>query len=231
MGRVRRVAVAFPPLAPMVQPEPQQPSIDVAGYESIVLELSALISNYPPSFIYVHDPQAYRSTRDILRNVLEDLSTTDERHGELPTFKICLGCADVAKCFTPRLFFESIIHELVGYSPDWEEGCSNWEGGSSTELRWNENTDAFIQGLRAANAHLEKTFGPNAASGKGKGKGERRQYEGVRLVLMVEKAERLKETMPELLVPLARLQELVRIMLFSNYITSDSDPRHVSTLP
>lgn len=41
--------------------------------------------------------------------------------------------------------------------------------------------------------------------------------EDVRLVILVEQAERLKETLPDLVVPLTRLAELVRA-IFRFYI-------------
>ena len=58
-------------------------------------------------------------------------------------------------------------------------------------MRWNDTFDGFVLGLRAGHAYL----------GKGKEK------EGdVRLVVVLERAERL---IPELMVPLTRLAELV----------------------
>lgn len=53
---------------------------------------------------------------------------------------------------------------------------------------------------------------------KGKGKGKARvdagSDEDTRLVILIERAERLKESMPDMLVPLARLRELVSVFLY-----------------
>ena len=62
-------------------------------------------------------------------------------------------------------------------------------------MRWNDTFDGFVHGLRAVHAYL----------GKGKVK------EGdVRLVLLVERVERL---ILELMVPLVRLAELMSLSL------------------
>ena len=69
----------------------------------------------------------------------------------------------------------------------------NW--GADDEVRSNDTFDGFMHGLRAVHAYL----------GKGKEK------EGdVRLVIVVERAERL---IPELMAPLTRLAELVSLLL------------------
>jgi hypothetical protein len=71
----------------------------------------------------------------------------------------------------------------------------NW--GADGGVRWNDTFDRFMHGLRAVHTYL----------GKGKEK------EGdVRLVVVVERAER---PIPELMVPLTRLAELVRLSLSS----------------
>ena len=65
----------------------------------------------------------------------------------------------------------------------------NW--GADDGVRWNDIFDGFMHGLRAVHAYL----------------GKRKEKEGdVRLVIVVERAERL---IPELMVPLTRLTELV----------------------
>lgn len=111
-----------------------------------------------------------------------------------------------------------------------------------TGTRYNDGVDGFVEGLRALGREIERFMGEevdnaNAQSGaggkttrgkgkgktvngkgKGKGKGKeddktRRTARGVRMFLVIERAERLKESMPEMIVPLTRLAELVSILL------------------
>ena len=82
-----------------------------------------------------------------------------------------------------------MINSLASWTPQWGDGAVNW--GPDNGVRWNDTFDGFVHGLRAVHAYL----------GKGK------ENEGdVRLVIVVERAERL---IPELMVPLTRLAELV----------------------
>ena len=99
----------------------------------------------------------------------------------------------------------------MDFEPTWEDGCGNWE--SVVETRWNENMDTFLHGLRAAHADL--CLKNDLGKGKGKGKERAGGYEHVRLVIVVERAERLKDSLPELLVPLTRLAELVSLDSFN----------------
>jgi len=110
-----------------------------------------------------------------------------------------------------------VLNALSGWTPKWEDGCENWGAGE----RYNENVDAFVHGLRAVSAEL-------SASGKGKGKGKEQEGMGeeVRLVIMVERAERLKDNLPDLVVPLTRLAELVSC--FHRVLLSLSSSMHAS---
>ncbi|KAF5324478.1 hypothetical protein D9611_004546 [Ephemerocybe angulata] len=198
------------------------------GYEDVVVELSTLISYGPPPFIYVHDAQTSKVTANVLGNTLSSLPSEPGPSSRSPTTRICVGHVDAIRSYSPRLLFESLIHSLVGHEPGWDDGCPNWSGDREGDFRWNENVDAFLQGLRAAHAHLcaqdtSSKFMDGNKNAKGKTKGD--LFDGVRLVLVVERAERLKDTMPELLVPLARLQELARLdlcVIFASEVGWDS---------
>lgn len=109
------------------------------------------------------------------------------------------------------------------------------------EKRYNDGVDGFVEGLRALGREIERVVGEvmensntntrsgaNGKSGrgkarattvnrKGKGKGKeadrtRQVRRGVRMFLVIERAERLKESMPEMIVPLTRLAELVSVL-------------------
>ncbi|KAF9549933.1 hypothetical protein CPC08DRAFT_674975 [Agrocybe pediades] len=175
------------------------------GYENFSDELRTLVSMQPPSFIYVQDTEALPTTLSVIDALLRDLSFDPPSYCHT---KVCYASIDSISCFTAKLLYESIINTLVGWEPKWDDGCENWmpENG----LRWNDNMDTFLHGLRAAHAHLCRK---NVASVKGKGKAKKTVYDDVRLVIVVERVERLKENLPDLLVPLTRLAELARLDL------------------
>ncbi|KAF8801485.1 hypothetical protein BYT27DRAFT_7114957 [Phlegmacium glaucopus] len=139
---------------------------------------------------------------------------------------------DAISTFTSRLLFEAVINSLAGWEVKWEDGCSNWhsnadeDGGRKREgeagggeSRWNENVDTFIHGLRAVHGYLCRRYRismSSKAQGKGKEKANQNDttnstYENVRVVIVIEHAERLKETIPELVVPLTRLAEMAQL--------------------
>ena len=84
----------------------------------------------------------------------------------------------------------------------------NW--GADNGVRWNDTFDGFVHGLRAVHAYL----------GKGKEKDA-----DLRLVVVVERAERL---IPEFMVPLTRLAELVAIVTgaVNLHLAGPSPPLH-----
>ncbi|KAH9476054.1 Origin recognition complex subunit 5 [Psilocybe cubensis] len=181
------------------------------GYESFQYEISTLLSTYPPPFIYVQDTEALGTSLGAVDALLRDLR--NQPASECPS-KIYYARVDSIACFTARLFYESVINSLVEWEPDWEDGCENWSA-TDGDVRWNENLDSFLHGLRSAHQHLCKKNGISGGTSSGKNKGKGKQinsgHDNVRLVIVVERVERLKETLPELLVPLTRLAELVRL--------------------
>lgn len=177
-------------------------------------ELSTLITTYPPPFIYVHDPQSFKSTCNIINSIFREETTPPSSPSSLFSssssatnpFIIHHARIDATSTFTNRLLFEAVINSLAGWEVNWEDGCSNWH--EEVESRWNENLDSFIHGLRAVHAYLCRQQGISNPTQE-KGKRANATYENVRLVIVIERAERLKETVPELVVPLTRLAEMV----------------------
>lgn len=170
------------------------------GYESLVDELSTLVSISPPPFIYINDPTSPRLTSAILSTLFKSFPSTSLDPGP-SSRRVHYAQVNAIACFTPRLFFDNVVNALTEWTPDWELGCANW--GHETE-RWNEHFDSFLHGLRAARKYLQ-----DRSKGKGKEKARGQDYDDVRFVIVVERAERLKENLPELIVPLTRLAELV----------------------
>ena len=153
------------------------------GYEDFTTHFSTLISTMPPPFMYINDADAIQTTIAVIDSVLDHISSAPG-----PS-KISYARADAIACFSARLLYESMINSLASWTPQWEDGAVNW--GADNGVRWNDTFDGFMHGLRAVHAYL----------GEGKEK-----EGGVRLVIVVERAERL---IPELMVPLTRLAELV----------------------
>ncbi|KAG5342190.1 hypothetical protein C0989_004928 [Termitomyces sp. Mn162] len=174
------------------------------GYEELCDELSTLIANFPPPFIYIYDTACPRITGSTIATLLDRIVSTDPG----PSKRIHFAKVNAIACLTARLLYDSILNVLAKWSPDWNDGCPNWSLEGDTQ-RFNENFDGFIHGLRAVSSHLR-----DKSKVKGKGK-ERMKSEAdeVRLVIVIECAERLKETLPELLVPLTRLTELTQLDL------------------
>ena len=193
----------------------------MAGYES---ELSTLLSTYPPPFIYIQDSESFRSTCQVVNSIISAIeqvpppsspSSLFSSSSTIPSFIIHSSRIDAVTTFTNRLLFESVINSLAGWDANWEDGCSNWhpnvdqkEGEQEIDPRWNENVDTFIHALRAVHGYLCRQHG--ITRGKGKEKSyQNDNSENVRLVIVIERAERLKESNPELVVPLTRLAEMV----------------------
>ncbi|KAG6901780.1 hypothetical protein C0995_008026 [Termitomyces sp. Mi166 len=174
------------------------------GYEELCDELSTLIANFPPPFIYINDTVCPRIAGSIVATLLDKIERTDPG----PSKRVHFAKVNAVACFTARVLYDSILNALTKWDPDWNDGCANWSLEGDTQ-RYNENFDGFIHGLRAVSSYLREKV-------KGKGKGKERmksEVDDVRFVIVVERAERLKETLSELLVPLTRLAELTQLDL------------------
>ena len=175
-------------------------------YETIAAQLTTLLDINALPFVYLYDSDSPRLASGWIRNMLQEMSDK--------TPHLRYAFANAVACFTPRLFFDTVINALARHTPSWVDGCENWAGPSGEGMRWNESLDTFFHGLRAVAADVEKDeLGPSAINaGKGKARARAngdREGAKCRLVLVVERPERLKDNMPELLVPLTRLAELV----------------------
>lgn len=182
------------------------------GYENLIFQVTTLVTTYPPPFLYINDPTTPRIASSVLKALLLGCS-------ELPLSaspQIRFAHVNAVACFTARLFYDTVLNAMARWSIKWEEGCENWSGEGGGE-RWNESIDGFLHGLRAIYAEMSKGKASQNVGGNGKGKQKETIVDGnihwggdSRMVLVVEKAERLKETLPDLMVPLTRLAELVR---------------------
>ncbi|KIP09359.1 hypothetical protein PHLGIDRAFT_504934 [Phlebiopsis gigantea 11061_1 CR5-6] len=161
------------------------------GYANLGYELSELVASYPPPFVYVHDPH---TTRIATTTVVSTLSTLRENGAN-----IAFAHVNAVACFTPRLLYDTALNAFAGWSPSWEDGCANWIGPlEGTSQRFNESFDGFTHGIRAAMVE---------------------RLSDLRLVLVIEDAQRLKENMPDILAPLTRLYELSHVDITTIFVS------------
>ncbi|KAF8066619.1 origin recognition complex subunit 5 C-terminus-domain-containing protein [Lyophyllum atratum] len=175
------------------------------GYEQFSDEVSTLVDTFPPPFIYINDATSPRVTASVVAFLLEDIQRNADPG---PSKRVHYAKVNAVACFTARLLYDSILNALTKWNASWDDGCANWSLEDDAE-RFNENFDGFIHGLRAVSVYLRD-------KGKGKGKGKQKtesEREDVRLVIVIERAERLKESLPDILVPLTRLAELTQLDL------------------
>ncbi|KAI3619066.1 origin recognition complex subunit 5 [Moniliophthora roreri] len=139
----------------------------------------------PPPFIYLNDITCPKLTcSDLVASMSEKAKDSKPR--------IHYVVVDGLACFTARILFDTIINGFALWEPIWNEGCSNWSVEGSG--RFNENLDGFLNGIKAVFSHLLHENG----------------NENVRLILVVEKPERLRERLPDMIVPLTRLSEITK---------------------
>ena len=157
------------------------------GYESFATLFTDLLTTSPPPFVYIHDVVTPHITSKIISSALATFP-------EKPPFLHAI--VNASTCFTARLLYDTIIRKLADWTPTWESGCQLWG-----DQRWNDNFDGFIHGLKAVSVERSerstaKTRGKDAQSTP-------------KIAIVIERAESLKEYLPDLLVPLSRLAESV----------------------
>lgn len=179
-----------------------------AGETLLSSHLSTLLAICPLPFIFVYDPDNPRITASAIRSVVHTLSA--EKDPSLPN--IASAYVNAVACFTPRLLYDTVLNALANWTPSWEDGCQNWPGSSGDASRWNDSFDSFVHGIQAVHADTKRRAAePRRVNDKGKGKARDVNIpeRTCRMVLVVERAERLRENIPELMVPLTRLAEMV----------------------
>lgn len=154
------------------------------GYENLIGQLHTLLYSGGTPFIYINDPiTELRMTSSAVSSVLFHLSSS--------TPKVYSAQINAVACFSPRIFFDSTLNALAEWDVQWQKGAENWTGEGGR--RWNDNLDSFLHGLRTFSASKKDKDGV-----------------GPQMVLVVQRAEKLREGLIDLLVPLTRLAELVR---------------------
>ncbi|KAI0708090.1 origin recognition complex subunit 5 C-terminus-domain-containing protein [Cerioporus squamosus] len=207
---------------PDISPPLQAALAESAHYEFVSSHLSALLSSYPPPFIFIHDPETPRLTASVVRSALQSLASKPLVADTEPC-QLKHACINAVACFSGRIFYDTALNALAEWTPDWRDGATNWHGSGAEARRFNENFDAFVHGIQALVTEATAAAdGSTKANGAAKGKGKERERAAppnCRLVLVVERAERLKDNLPELLVPLTRLAELTQVDITTVFIS------------
>lgn len=159
------------------------------GYESFATLFTDLLATSPPPFVYIHDITTPYITSSVVSSVFSALP-------DKPPF--LYATVNASTCFTARLLYDTVIRKLADWTPTWESGCQLWG-----DQRWNDNFDGFIHGLRAISTERSKRS-------TAKTRGQNTQSTA-KIAIIVERAESLKEYLPDLLVPLSRLGESVSL--------------------
>jgi origin recognition complex subunit 5 len=172
------------------------------GYEPLAAEISSLFSARAPPFLYVNDPVSPRTTAFVVNSVLSSIA-----HSSDASSRVYHAQVNAITCFNPRILYDTILNQLAEWEVKWADGCTNWTGDD--DQRWNENLDGFLHGLMAVHSFILRRN--QAASSKGKFKQTDADLttDSGQIVIVVERAERLSDQMPDLVVPLTRLAELV----------------------
>ncbi|KAH9006447.1 putative origin recognition complex, subunit 5-like protein [Lactarius hatsudake] len=215
------------------------------GNDFLISQLITLVTTCPPTFTYVHDPYTTRVTASLVNALISSLSAVDAKSfvpedDTIPT--IASAQVNAVACFTARLFYDTTLNRLAKWHPRWDDGCENWPGGF-TGVRYNDSLDGFLHGLRVLHAQLgDDNAGRTPQRSRLKVKAQV-QKNTVKMVLIIERAERIKDSLPELLVPLTRLAELSKVDIHTILISQSPweelkplmgaavDPFHLSVRP
>jgi len=156
------------------------------GRKSFISDFVNLLTTTPPPFLHIYDPTTTSYTSKFLTETFSALKATS--YGT----PILFAQVSAFECLTPRFLFDRVLNELADWEPDWEGGAANW--AATLGERYNDSLDGFMHGLRELVPQMTEKHG---------------WKERPNVLLAFDDAERLKETLPTLLTPLARLSDLV----------------------
>ncbi|KAJ6551208.1 origin recognition complex subunit 5 C-terminus-domain-containing protein [Mycena capillaripes] len=180
------------------------------GYEPLAAEIFSLFSAHAPPFIYINDPVSPRTTASVVNSVLSSFARSSDASSRVNHAQV-----NAVACFNPRILYDTILNQLAEWEVKWANGCTNWSGEDGQ--RWNENLDGFVHGLKAVYSSIQRRN--TAGSKKGKSKQTDADLATGQIVIVVERAERLSEQMPDLIVPLTRLTELTQLDLSMIFVS------------
>ncbi|KAH8828112.1 origin recognition complex subunit 5 C-terminus-domain-containing protein [Flagelloscypha sp. PMI_526] len=147
--------------------------------------VAAAIETCPPPFIFINDPLSPALTA----RAIESSCAQTAEHQRIRTAHL-----SAVNCFTTRLFYDTALNSFANWMPDWDNDCQNW--GTSHNRKFNDSFDSFLHGLATLDAEISSATPSSTPT---------------RYIVTIENAERLRDNLPELVVPLTRLAELSRL--------------------
>ncbi|KLO12301.1 hypothetical protein SCHPADRAFT_424202 [Schizopora paradoxa] len=186
--------------------------------EELVQQVISLTTSPTPSFAYVYDAQTPENTRNMLQCVLA--RSTSACGG----MNIAYAFINCVACFSQRLLFDTTLNTLMKHRSTWNNGFGLWEDGALEAGNWNDSLDGFFRGLNSCYAMLLK----------GGAADDRRPPVSTKIVLVFERPEKLKETLPGIVMPLARLHEMAKANITTIFLGEtewENITPHAGTLP
>lgn len=179
----------------------------MVNQRNLLSQLITIFEAGAPPFVFVHEPptSSVSSAHDTVQAALESVANT----GPLDDATLCRRTAftiiDCAATFTPRLLFDGVLSGL-------DESLGICVSVKETLL--SQKTDSLDSFIHA----LENTFAEW---------NEDDESEKVdSLILVFERVERLRYTLPGLVYPLSRLYELVVCNQFHYNLTESNKYLH-----
>ncbi|PVF96680.1 hypothetical protein CPB86DRAFT_761732 [Serendipita vermifera] len=165
------------------------------GRESVISTLYGFWSSSPPAFIHICDPITIKETGKLVSKLLSAIEG-------LPNARKLLSVqVDATECVNQRVTFEKIINGLVKWAPDWENGALSWRSKSGEGV--GNSLDTFLHALRAVSRETMEEERSTASS----------------MVVIVNNADRLKDNVPGLITPLARLSDLTSLPICVTFLS------------
>lgn len=164
------------------------------GHSQLIDQLVTLLASCPPELIHIHDPYSPNLTHRVVCQLLEELKAISSQLAYEPR----IVHINPLSCFHQRVLFDTILPSLGDTIPSWEDSCPCTTPddciASTKTARWNDSVDAFLRGVDTLSTHLSRRAGKD-----------------VRLLITVEKPERLKDKLSTFFQPLTNLRELVGV--------------------
>ncbi|THH05550.1 hypothetical protein EW145_g4711 [Phellinidium pouzarii] len=176
-------------------------NMSLPSQDDLVHEFQSILPEEFPSFVFVRDAFAVGRTSAILRDVLTSLAENTSESGNL-----AFVVANCVACFTQRLLFDTILDSLATlYPPDSEKRIAE-----TLVNHRNDSLDGFLHCLRSFFSEMG-SYSEDAGAAK--------HYGFSKVVLVFKRAERLRDSLPKLIIPLTRLQELTGNNITTVFLT------------